>query len=114
MMYVSGEFLVCESCGLRVPYKGKLYRHSCNVSKAGLGTRLERILKTVGITEERWRHLWESMGYPPTCGCQPRKYFLNRIKKRLAIGYIKGGIKGAWREAKLLADETREHFAKPR
>ena len=111
---IRGNRLVCPVCGANVTYKGKMYRHGCKPRKRGLGDRLERILKAVGITEERYKELKQMAGWKPDCACPQRKYFLNRITKRVTIGYIKGGFTGALEAAKELANETREHFAKPR
>ena len=49
--------------------------------KAGLGDRVEKALKTVGITEERVSKL---IGRP--CGCPERKKALNRLGRRLGLG----------------------------
>jgi len=77
----------------------------------GLGDRIEKILKSVGITEEQYKHLKELAGYDPTCGCPARKEFLNRIVGVLIMGYARGGAKGAWKAAVKLAEEVREKHA---
>lgn len=50
-------------------------------AKPGLGDRVEGVLKSVGITEERVSRL---IGRP--CGCGERKKLLNKVGKSLGIG----------------------------
>lgn len=106
---------VCQNCGHKIPKRlGDNVRRSCGKAKPKLGDRIETILKTVGITQDRYKELKELAGWKPNCACPQRVYFLNRITKRAIIGYTKGGFSGAWEAAKELARETREHFATPK
>jgi hypothetical protein len=52
--------------------------------KRGIGDRVEKILKTLGITPERYVEVKRLFGLPPTCGCAKRREWLNRVGKWLA------------------------------
>lgn len=115
MLEIVGDRLICQSCNLNIPYRGKIYRHSCTASRnPGLGTRIERILKAVGITEDRYKELKKIAGFEPTCNCPQRKMLLNKLPKALALGYARGGFRGAWENAVQCAKEVKEYFEKPR
>jgi hypothetical protein len=79
-----------------------------------LGDRLESLLKKVGITQEKYKHLKEMAGLDPHCNCEPRRRFLNKLPAALALGYARGGICGAYQSALQLARENKEYFSKPR
>lgn len=49
------------------------------VSHEGLGDSVAGILKSWGITEERYRAVKELFGLPPTCGCDKRREWLNKV-----------------------------------
>lgn len=44
-----------------------------------LGDYTERLLASIGITEDRYREAKELFGLPPTCGCSQRKQWLNDV-----------------------------------
>ena len=44
-----------------------------------LGDWAERQLKSIGITQERYKQIKEKFGLPPTCNCGSRKAWLNRV-----------------------------------
>ena len=46
---------------------------------AGAGDRLEAILSSVGITQDRYKEAKKLFGLPPTCNCGKRKEWLNRV-----------------------------------
>lgn len=46
---------------------------------AGLGDRTERMLKSIGITKERYAEVKALFGRAPTCNCAARKEWLNRV-----------------------------------
>ena len=52
----------------------------------GLGDILERELKRMGITQDRYKEIKEKFGFPPTCGCEKRKQWLNKVGVYLGIG----------------------------
>lgn len=43
-----------------------------------MGDYTERLLGTVGITEDLYKAAKESLGLAPTCNCKARKEWLNR------------------------------------
>jgi hypothetical protein len=47
----------------------------------GLGDRLERKLKSIGITEDRYKQVKEKFGLPPNCNCKARKEWLNSVSE---------------------------------
>lgn len=52
-----------------------------NPAPLELGDRVERQLRRWGITEEWYTHIKQRFGLAPTCGCQGRKRWLNRVSK---------------------------------
>lgn len=49
------------------------------VTEFGLGDRVESLLASVGITKDRWLEAKKIVGLPPTCGCQSRQEYLNKV-----------------------------------
>lgn len=47
--------------------------------RPGLGDYVESLLKSVGVTEDRYKHAKELFGLPPTCHCADRKAWLNKV-----------------------------------
>ena len=45
----------------------------------GLGDRVERRLSRLGITQQWYRTVKQRFGLMPTCGCDKRKAWLNRV-----------------------------------
>lgn len=45
----------------------------------GLGDRVESMLKSIGVTEDRYKQAKELFGLPPTCNCSARKAWLNKV-----------------------------------
>lgn len=66
----AGETLA--QCGVRVK------RERTSVP-TGMGDKLEAILKSVGITEDKYKEAKKLFGLPPTCNCGKRKEWLNRV-----------------------------------
>ena len=56
------------------------------VATTGLGDILERELTRMGITQDRYKEIKEKFGFPPTCGCEKRKQWLNKVGVYLGIG----------------------------
>ena len=54
--------------------------------KQGLGDRTERILASLGVTQERYVEIKAKFGLPPTCNCTARKTWLNNVGEYLGIG----------------------------
>lgn len=48
-------------------------------SKLRLGDVTEVALKSIGITEDRYKAAKELFGLQPTCNCQKRKDWLNKV-----------------------------------
>ena len=64
-------------------------RARCGVSQnigIGLGDILERELKRLNITQEAYIKLKVRFGAMPTCNCEKRKQWLNRVGKYLGVG----------------------------
>jgi hypothetical protein len=47
--------------------------------KNGLGDQVEKMLKSLGITQERYVQVKQLFGLPPTCGCAKRREWLNKV-----------------------------------
>ena len=76
---------------LRVPKGHKLSPEGIRIFRAsvksyGLGDILERELIRMGITQDRYKEIKEKFGFPPTCGCEKRKQWLNKVGAYLGIG----------------------------
>lgn len=52
----------------------------------GLGDYTENVLKSLGVTEERYSEIKEKFGLSPRCNCSGRKKWLNSVGKYLGIG----------------------------
>lgn len=48
-------------------------------SKYGWGDAVTVALKSIGITEERYKEVKQMFGLPPTCGCPQRREWLNKV-----------------------------------
>lgn len=47
--------------------------------KEGWGDAVERHLKSIGVTQERYKEIKQMFGLPPTCGCDKRREWLNQV-----------------------------------
>jgi hypothetical protein len=88
-----GSRMVCGVCGRSLPivagFLATDYHARCGPAddgsrhpispSDGLGDWTERLLKSVGLTEERYKHAKEIFGLAPTCGCAARKEWLNKV-----------------------------------
>ena len=45
----------------------------------GLGDSLETVLTTLGITKDRYVEVKKLFGLPPTCNCDQRREWLNKV-----------------------------------
>ena len=52
----------------------------------GLGDYAERMMKSLGITEDRYAEIKEKFGLPATCNCTARRNWLNAVGKYIGIG----------------------------
>ena len=48
----------------------------------GLGDRLESLLTRVGLTKDRYREIKGELGLPPTCDCDKRQEWLNKVGEK--------------------------------
>lgn len=51
-----------------------------------LGDRVEFALTSVGVTKERWQAVKASLNLPPTCRCEARQKWLNKLDESLGLG----------------------------
>lgn len=56
------------------------------MSRRGLGDYTEKVLKSIGITEDKYKEAKKLFGMAPTCGCRKRKEWLNKVGKHFGIG----------------------------
>lgn len=78
----------CEKCGksanIPADAAGNV-RCSCGNSvissrqQSGLGDYTESLLKSIGVTQDRYKAAKELFGLAPTCNCDKRKAWLNRV-----------------------------------
>ncbi len=47
--------------------------------KEGWGDKLENQLTAIGVTKDWYKGVKEKFGLPPTCNCDRRKEWLNRV-----------------------------------
>lgn len=47
--------------------------------RGGVGDSVERMLRSIGITEDRYKRVKELFGLPPVCNCAERKAWLNKV-----------------------------------
>lgn len=92
---MAGNYWRCTKCGIRVsifdfPKSHGIFRRKCKVVEASLkvdsarealklGDRVEALLSSIGITQQRYKEVKELFGLPPTCNCGKRKEWLNRV-----------------------------------
>lgn len=46
-----------------------------------LGDRVEATLKKLGVTPERYAAAKELFGLPPSCGCEARREWLDKVSR---------------------------------
>ena len=47
----------------------------------GFGDKVEKALKAMGITEDRYKEVKRMFGLPPKCNCSKRKAWLNKVSQ---------------------------------
>jgi hypothetical protein len=75
----------CEACGYVLLRTYKSMPHRMCHSGNGLGDILERELTRMGITQSRYKEIKERFGLPPTCNCEKRKQWLNKVGRYIGI-----------------------------
>ena len=50
-----------------------------------LGDLLERELTRMGITQDRYKEIRKMFGFPPTCSCDKRIAWLNRVGAYIGV-----------------------------
>jgi len=80
---------VCTVCGKRVAVgpegtrsfcsKNPIVRHDQMATRNRLGDITEKALKSIGVTQDRYKAAKEIFGMSPTCNCDKRKEWLNRV-----------------------------------
>lgn len=50
-----------------------------DIPVVGLGDWTEQILSSVGITKDRYKAAKELFGLAPTCSCESRQAYLNKV-----------------------------------
>jgi hypothetical protein len=76
-------FLAWET-GTNGPGQQRLGSGGAAKVRSGLGDNVERMLKTLGITAERYIEVKKRFGLPPTCNCAGRREWLNKVGRWLA------------------------------
>jgi hypothetical protein len=51
----------------------------------GLGDYTEQMLSTIGVTKDRYAAVKEAFGLAPTCDCEVRKAWLNKVGAWLGL-----------------------------
>lgn len=64
---------------------GDLGAETIRLTNNGLGDRLERELTRMGITQDRYKEIKKRFGFPPTCSCDKRKEWLNRVGNWIGV-----------------------------
>lgn len=80
---IQGERLVCVCCKRVFPKLANIdtiAQCRCDDDgQEGLGDWTERMLSSVGVTQERYVAAKEIFGLAPTCNCAKRKEWLNKV-----------------------------------
>lgn len=77
--FVSGEKgTACTGCGYRLKrdYATPPTR-DCQAN--GLGSYIEELLESIGITKDRYMEVKRMFGLPHRCNCDRRKEWLNKV-----------------------------------
>lgn len=73
----SGDEFECKHCGTR---RRSIRVRVCEKEQPnGLGDRIERWLSSYGVTQEKYKEVKQKFGLPPTCGCDGRKEWFNKV-----------------------------------
>ena len=80
----TNEFIhVCRVCGWQEESNSPSYgSHKCRTETvSAAGDALEQLLTSHGITKEWWTEYKSKHGLPPTCGCDSRRDYLNKLSQ---------------------------------
>lgn len=77
----------CEVCGLPAPPDAipPIYRTCGPSPQPGLGDYTEQLLSSIGVTKDRYSAAKELFGLAPTCNCETRKEWLNKVGAWLGL-----------------------------
>ena len=76
----------CTRCRRQYPHVDVNANAVCKRGgKRGLGDATEQVLKSLGITEDRWKEAKERFGLAPSCNCRKRKEWLNKVGKYFGL-----------------------------
>ena len=67
------------------------------IRKRGLGDLVGQFFESVGVTKERYKSAKQAVGLPPTCNCDARKEWLNKLGDTLGINGAADRLAG-WRK----------------
>jgi hypothetical protein len=56
-------------------------RRESQANNVGLGDYTEQLLASLGVTKDRYIAAKEMFGLAPTCGCNDRKSWLNKVSE---------------------------------
>ena len=71
--------------GKAIELGGSLFAGN-RIKSRRLGDRLEQTLTRMGITKDRYKEVKQRFGFPPTCNCDKRKEWLNKVGRWAGIG----------------------------
>lgn len=70
----------CKASKQREEYQpGRVDSRSADRPAPRLGDYTERLLSSIGVTQDRYKAAKELFGLAPTCNCDKRKAWLNRV-----------------------------------
>ena len=72
---------MCRRCHVRrsAPVRRRCRTSDHPLQPQGLGDYTESLLQSVGITKERYVAAKQLFGLAPTCGCDSRREWLNKV-----------------------------------
>lgn len=87
-------FVKCNNCGVIYPdivvmplhcLCGNVVTDESKQHDIGLGDYTEQLLSTIGVTKDRYAAAKELFGLAPTCNCETRKAWLNKVGAWLGL-----------------------------
>ena len=67
----------CEVCGVTYPVSAASGKAVCRGNRQG--DLVERLLQSIGVTEEKYKEAKQLFGLPASCNCAGRKQWLNKV-----------------------------------
>jgi hypothetical protein len=74
-----GSRCIHPGCGVKLPCDFATAPVVVCSGRVGLGDALAAALSSIGVTKERYSEVKEMFGLPPSCGCDERREWLNRV-----------------------------------